>query len=82
MQFFFAPILFLLLIEIAGFVLIGGEIGLGMTFLWLIAGTFLGFYLLLLHLYQLQFLDQYQALNHQSWQSLHLNMLNLLRKID
>ncbi|HEX2753481.1 MAG TPA: FxsA family protein [Alphaproteobacteria bacterium] len=46
MYIFFLPILLLPLFEIIGFVVIGGEIGVGMTLLWLLCSTFLGLWLL------------------------------------
>lgn len=46
MYIFFLPILFLPLFEIMGFVVIGGEIGLGFTLLWLLCSTGLGLWLL------------------------------------
>jgi UPF0716 protein FxsA len=46
MRFLFLPLLFLPFLEIAGFVVIGGQIGLAATFLWLVASTLLGFYVL------------------------------------
>jgi UPF0716 protein FxsA len=39
-------IIFLPLLEISGFVVIGGKIGLGLSLLWVIAATLTGFYLL------------------------------------
>lgn len=46
MYIFFLPVLLLPLFEIIGFVVIGGEIGVGMTLLWLLGSTFLGLWLL------------------------------------
>lgn len=46
MYIFFLPILLLPLFEIIGFVVIGGEIGVGMTLLWLLVSTFFGLWLL------------------------------------
>lgn len=46
MYIFFLPILFLPLFEIMGFVVIGGEIGLPLTLLWLLCSTVLGLWLL------------------------------------
>jgi|GEM_PF-533180 UPF0716 protein FxsA len=46
MPIFFFPILLLPLFEIIGFVVIGGEIGLGLTLLWLLGATMLGLWLL------------------------------------
>jgi len=46
MYILFLPILLLPLFEIIGFVVIGGEIGIGLTLLWLLAATFLGLWLL------------------------------------
>ena len=39
-------VIFLPLLEIAGFIIIGGEIGIGKSLLWVIASTIGGFYLL------------------------------------
>lgn len=46
MQIFFAPLLFLPLIEIIGLVTIGGRIGLFGTLVWLVAASFAGLRLL------------------------------------
>lgn len=46
MNIFFSVLIFLPLIEIAGFVVIGGKIGLGATLLWLIGAGMLGTYIL------------------------------------
>ncbi|MDE1151937.1 MAG: FxsA family protein [Micavibrio sp.] len=43
---FLSPLAYLPLAEIAGFIIIGGRIGLGYTLLWLIFSTMLGFSLL------------------------------------
>ena len=42
----FLLIIFLPLLEIAGFIVIGGEIGVGLSLLWVIAATIAGFYFL------------------------------------
>lgn len=46
MYYLFLPILLLPFAEIAGFVVIGGRIGLGASLLWLVSATSLGFYIL------------------------------------
>lgn len=46
MNTFFTLLIFLPLIEIAGFIVIGGEIGLGASILWLIGAGMLGSYIL------------------------------------
>ena len=46
MNIFFTLLIFLPLIEIAGFIVIGGEIGLGASLLWLIGAGMLGTYIL------------------------------------
>lgn len=46
MNIFFTLLIFLPLIEIAGFIVIGGEIGLGASLLWLIGAGMLGSYIL------------------------------------
>jgi UPF0716 protein FxsA len=39
-------IVFLPLLEIAGFIIVGGKIGIGLSLLWVIGATILGFYLI------------------------------------
>ena len=46
MYFLLTPLTYLPLAELIGFIVIGGRIGLGLTLIWLLCSTFLGFTLL------------------------------------